>query len=432
MIPSQSSSQITLAQLIRLRWLAILGQASAIAACTFAGIELPLRELISFIALIALSNLFLAVHRPGDQDRGTVSLLLVIVFDVILLTALLYWSGGVHNPFTSFYLLQLVIASLTLETRAAWLVAGLSALAFSLLFLSPHPLLMPYTRIGQITFNLHMQGMFVAFILTGAFITYFVTKLRCALMRSERQLVQSRSQAQRAERLASLATLAAGVAHELATPLATIAVISHEWESARAVDVSRFAADTQLIKAQVERCQKVLSKLNGSSTDGIGETQQPTRLIRLLGAVARSLPAEQRERLVIDNTAGDVELFIPTESVTQAIATLVKNGCEAEGSEGPIRLAVRADKDALSFRVKDNGSGVAPEILAHLGEPFFTTKAPGRGMGLGLFLVRTLAERLGGSLEVTSSPRTGSEFIFRLGKSGLSSHLENHPASANK
>ena len=414
MIPSQNSWQITLSQLIRLRWLAVLGQACAVAGSALAGIELPLEVLVSLIALVALSNLLITMAHLRDQTHSKNWLTSVVVFDVALLTAMLYSSGGVHNPFTSFYLLQLVIAALTLETRAAWIVAGLCALGFLVLFLSPHPLLMPNTHIGQITFNLHMQGMFVAFTLTGLFITYFVTRLTRALMHSELLLARSRNQAEHAERLASLATLAAGVAHELATPLATISVISHEWETARKMNLSRFAADSRVITTQVERCQQILSKLNRSSTDGIGETPHPTSLSELLAALARILLSGQKERLVVENNAGDIELFIPKESVIQALATLIKNACEAEGSDGPVRLLIQTDARSLSFRVRDNGIGVSPEDLPHLGEPFFTTKAPGRGMGLGLFLVRTLAERLGGSLEVASTPETGSEFTFRL------------------
>jgi len=414
MTANNDSWQVTLSQLIRLRWLAILGQASAVVICTLAGITLPLKALIVFIVLAAISNFFLAVDGLPERARGERRLALAIVMDVILVTAMLYWSGGVHNPFTSFYLLQLVIGALTLETATAWAITGLCVVGFSLLFLSPHPLFMPHTQFGQITFNFHMEGMFVAFILTGAFITYFVTKLRRALRHSEEQLARSRELAQRAERLASLATLAAGVAHELATPLSTISVLSHNWNVVSPADVSRYAADGRVIAEQVERCQMILGKLNRSSTDGIGETPQLIGLSKLLNCVLQSLPARQRERLLMDNGTREIELFVPKDSVTQAIATLIKNACEAEGSEGPVRLSVRQEAGKLLFRVKDSGAGMPPEILSHLGEPFFTTKAPGKGMGLGLFLVRILAERLGGSLDIASSQGQGSEFTFWL------------------
>jgi len=414
LIPSHNSWQITLSQLIRLRWLAVLGQTCAVIGSALAGVELPVEILMGLIALVALSNSIVAVAHRRDQTNGENWLTFIIVLDVALLTAMLYWSGGVHNPFTSFYLWQLVIAALTLKTRDAWIIDALCAIGFLLLFLSPHPLLMPNTHIGQISFNLHMEGMFVAFLLTGLFITYFVTKLTRALAHSELLLARSRSQAQRAERLASLATLAAGVAHELATPLATISVISHEWEKARKMNLSRFAEDSRLITTQVERCQQILSKLNRSSTDGIGETPLPIRLSELLHALSRTLQSDQKERLIVNNQVGNIELFIPKESVIQALATLIKNACEAEGSEGPVRLTIEANDTGLSFRVRDSGKGIRPEDIPHLGEPFFTTKAPGRGMGLGLFLVRTLAERLGGSLEISSTSQLGSEFVFRL------------------
>jgi len=412
-IPAHSQ-EITFTQLIRLRWLAIFGQAAAVATAAIAGIDLPLGLLFTFIALMAVSNLLVDSSKWSDQARGTSQLALVIVSDVILLTAILYWSGGVHNPFTSFYLLQLVVAALTLDSRLAWGITALCVSGFSVLFLSPHPLLMPHTQVGQISFNLHMQGMFIAFGLTGAFVTYFVTKLRRALKSSEEELVRSRDQAQHAERLASLATLAAGVAHELATPLATISVISQELESGAPESISRFSADSRLIRSQVERCQAILSKLNGASTDGIGETPQQIGLGQLLADMINSLPPEQSGRLRLDNGVGELMLFVPKESVIQAIATLIKNACEAESSGAPVTLCVATQDKSICFTVCDRGSGISPEIISRLGEPFFTTKDPGRGMGLGLFLVRTLAERLGGSLEVESPPQGGSQFTFRV------------------
>ena len=160
----EESQEITLAQLVSLRWLAILGQTATIGIVVAAGVNLALIPLTILILAMSVSNILVS---PSDQHRGSKELTAIIIFDVVLLTGVLYWSGGAHNPFTSFYLLQAVIAALTLETVLAWIVTVLCICGFSLLFLSPHILLMPHARFGEITFNLHLQGMFVAFALTG-------------------------------------------------------------------------------------------------------------------------------------------------------------------------------------------------------------------------------------------------------------------------
>lgn len=410
------SGQITLSKLERLRWLAVIGQSATVLIASFAGIDLPIRLLLTLIGLTALSNFSLRYFRTLQTRWPQALLAGIIGVDTVLLTIMLYWTGGAHNPFTSFYLLHLAIGAVTLDALLAWLTTGLCTVCFAILFASPHPLSMPHHHSSQMTMSLHLQGMLVAFILSGCCISYFITRLRRELHRREAELAQSRTRAARTARLASLATLAAGVAHELATPLGTIAVISKDLEHAamQMRGSNDLTEDAKLIRSEVQRCRDILGKLNRDSTGGLGDAPEAVRISAILEQLRDRVWVGQGNQLDIDNQVGDLVLFVPKEPIIQALVTLTNNALEASRPGTAVRMLITHLETDIRFEIRDQGPGMSSQIMAHIGEPFFTTKEPGRGMGLGLFLVRTLAEELGGALEVSSVPGAGSTFALTL------------------
>jgi two-component system sensor histidine kinase RegB len=243
--------------------------------------------------------------------------------------------------------------------------------------------------------------MLVAFAVSAAFIVYFMQRVQHALKARDAELETAR-------KLAALTTLAAGAAHELSTPLGTIALASKELERALAKlspPPEGPLEDARLVRAQVERCRAILQGMSAGSGELAGGpvTRFPVQAW-LLDAVAE---LTERARVVVPEAAG-LEVVGPRAALTQALRNLVKNALEASPAPAEVRLSARREASLVVVEVADRGAGLPPAVLARVGEPFFTTKEPGRGMGLGVFLARALAEQLGGRLAFDSQEGRGT------------------------
>jgi two-component system sensor histidine kinase RegB len=257
--------------------------------------------------------------------------------------------------------------------------------------------------------------MWVAFGVAAAFIVYFIQRVRRALAERDAELGEARSTAARHERLASLATLAAGAAHELATPLSTIAVVAKELERALGTDGADAStvADARLIRDQVERCRTILVQMAADAGESTGEAPAPITVAAWLAAATDGLA--ERARIVAEpafaSSADGAVVRVPPRALAQALRGVLKNALEASAARGEVRVELAAVADRWRLAVVDRGAGMTPEVLARAGEPFFTTKSAdglARGMGLGLFLARVVLERLGGELDIRSTLGRGT------------------------
>jgi two-component system sensor histidine kinase RegB len=244
--------------------------------------------------------------------------------------------------------------------------------------------------------------MWVAFGVAATFIVYFLMRVTRALAERDARLAEVERLAAQKERLASLATLAAGAAHELATPLSTIATVARELERATTPDA---AADVALIREEVARCRAILDRMAAHAGESAGEEIVAAPVAGLVDEAVAPLAASPPIRVEIDPPCAARDVALPRRAVAQALRVLLKN---AQQAGGEIVLRARLDGGRLAFEVRDTGAGMAPEVLARAGEPFFTTKPPGQGMGLGLFLTRAVAEQLGGELVLESRPGGGT------------------------
>jgi two-component system sensor histidine kinase RegB len=253
---------------------------------------------------------------------------------------------------------------------------------------------------------LHLQGMWVAFAIAAAVIAYFVTRVTRDLEIQRAEAALARTRALRSERLASLATLAAGAAHELGTPLSTIAVAARELERELGArpESQESASDARLIRDEVRRCRHILDQMASDAGESSGEAFRSVSAEELLQESIRELAERSRVRVQIETSA---RARVPVRALARALRGLVRNALQASTAEVSLR-ARTAGPWELAIEVEDTGSGIAAELLPKIGEPFFTTKATGQGMGLGVFLARALCERLGGSLELRSEPGRGT------------------------
>jgi len=404
---------VTLPWLVRLRWLFLAGQLIVfpIAHWGFA-VELHGRVIGLALAGAAVSNLVIVrLHArqswPGARLMGG-----VLVLDTALLTLLLAASGGSMNPFTVFYLVYVTLSAVVLTAGWTISITALSLAGFGLLFL--------VSRAGdghghdhRVTIGRHLQSMWAAYALAAILVTFFIGKITRAIAVQREQIAVLREAAARNARLAGLTTLAAGAAHELGSPLATIEIAAHEaaLRAARTPGAEPIANDLKLILLEVDRCQSILHKMAARAAQ---PADSEPLAAGLLPDLVRELLGEGRSRRVEFRVHAGQVRFAQAEQTAQSIAALIHNALDASPPTATVDVTVTQGSDDVAILIEDRGAGIPEHVLAHVGEPFFTTKQPGHGMGLGVFLARTFVESRGGALVIESSPGSGTRALMRL------------------
>ena len=404
---------------LTLRWGTVLCQVLLFAAVRFL-FAMPVPAMVlGLIAFEVVSNLlFVWLMRvqkrvPGPLFTG------VMFLDIALLTALLALTGGAMNPFTFLYLVHVVVGAILLPTAMAWGLAAFSAACYGAFFwpgihLSAvggvQPLCHPVELSPEL--RLHLEGMWVAFVITAFFVVFFVTRIQQALVSHRETKAQLREEQLKNERLASLAALSAGAAHEFATPLSTIAVAAGElYREMSQGSSGAWLDDLRLIRSQVTRCRDILYQMAADAGEPMGEGMDTLTVGALLSEVRSSLDEQRQGRVMIDTKELDTVVTVPRRSLKRVLRGLLSNAFQASDSMASVTLRVGVD-DMIRFTVLDQGRGMDRETLAKAREPFFTTKPVGQGLGLGLYLAGTLADRLGGGLDLDSTPGVGTTVTF--------------------
>ncbi len=401
--PPESVSQ---AWLVRVRFLVAAGAALIVIAVEFGGDRaLPALQVLLLLGLSLASNLAFWARLRGGLSVSEGTLAAFLTLDIAVLTAALAVTGGASNPFSSAYLLYVAIGALLLPPGWTWSLVAVAIVAYSGLFWPA----ITDEHAGHRSMSTHLAGMWVAFVVVGPVVAYMVTQLRKTLAGAEEQLAESRRRQVRSEKLSALATLSAGAAHELATPLGTIAVVAKELER-RQLD-PELTEDARLIRAEIDRCTEILSQLAVDVGAGIGEAARTLRVGDLTDDLDSSSAGVQ-----IDASPGLMErkVTLPRRLSVQALRGLLANARQASPDDRDVEIHVRGDDDRLVIVFEDHGCGMDEEVQRRAGEPFFTTKAAGDGMGLGIFFARSVIEHLGGELEIDSRPGLGTLVTVRI------------------
>jgi two-component system sensor histidine kinase RegB len=404
---------------VRLRWAAIFGQSAVIAYVQWQlAIPLPLEALAGILFLELATNLGTQLWLRKEPPVTELSIVASMALDITFFSGLLYFTGGPMNPFSFLYLVHIALGALVLPPRYTWMLVVASAGASAGLFLTHVPIDMHGGHAGhhghQAHMDLHLRGMWVAFAVAAAFIVYFLHRVTRALANREAELRSAQAVAERSERLAAMATLAAGAAHELATPLSTIAVIARELERTAAPIDDALLADAKLIREQVNRCQDILGQMAGGAGQPLGEVAEASSAEAVVRAAVTGLQRPDRVRIEWEGDARTQEVVVPVRATAQALRNVLKNGLDASEEHQHVLLSVSYVSGSLRLDVKDTGTGMTPEVLSRVSEPFFTTKEPGSGMGLGLFLTRSVIESLGGSVDIESRVGQGTRVRVTL------------------
>ncbi|MGA7412063.1 MAG: hypothetical protein WBW33_16415 [Bryobacteraceae bacterium] len=298
---------IALPWVIRLRYgLALMEVAIALAALGV-GAKTPWLTVVITVSVTVASNALV----QWLHERLAASLQFVIAglfcLDILCLTAILMLTGGASNPFSLLYLVQITLSATILSKHWTWLLGLLSVLCFGALFRLYVPIPALEGHHSRETSDLHLIGMWVGFAVAAFLIALFSGKISEVLRLREIEMRHLQQQLAKRERLASLATLAAGAAHELATPLGTIAVVAKELEK-HASDIRRddaVAEDCRLIRSEIERCRHILEGMSVEGAELPGEMPARIKTQELAERLKKRLPSEFAKRLEIRNEAED-------------------------------------------------------------------------------------------------------------------------------
>jgi len=372
-----------------LRNIAIIGQAAAILLVTRGlNIELPIIPLWGIIGTLIIINVLTIFQLKTGKTISKFEFFFQLLIDMTALFGLLYFSGGAANPFTSLFILQVIIAAVTLPPSYAWTAAAISiAFYTTLMFFSIEVPYFQHHHTGDF-FNLHMQGMWISFILLAGIISWFVVRMNITIRRQDALLAE-------AEKIAAVGMLAANAAHELGTPLATMAVLAEDCEAKKSRQFSE----------QLSRCKQILSRIAAAAGVARAESGSATTLDVFLSDIVSSWKNDNPAVAFTANIQkGDSLEIVAEYGLKQAITNLLDNA--ADISPEFVQLDAKWTGQSLNLTIQDKGRGIPPEILHNIGEAGFTTKL--NGLGLGLFLARSVIIRLEGSLDFKKMPGGGT------------------------
>lgn len=411
--PADAAGRKNLALLVQLRWLAIAGQVITILAVHWGmGIRLPIAPmlLVAGIAIIMNALSFGTLRKRTDVSHA--ELFLSLLFDVLLLTAQLYLSGGATNPFISLYLLQVALGAVLLDRWSVWGIVFVSALCAGLLALHYRPLDLSDALEGHL-FDLHILGTWICFTMIAVLLVMFVAPVTRNLQARESYLARLRQQAAEEEHIVRMGLLASGAAHELGTPLSQLDVVLGDWRHMPEItDHATLVEEVQEMQAAVQRCKAILTGILLSSGEARGEAPQVTDVRAFIDGIAQSWRAANPGMpLRCDFGPHDYPRIIADPVIRQAIGNLLDNAREAGASY--IDLLVGRDSTSLNIAVRDNGSGFSADMLDDFGKPYRSSKGK-HGHGLGLFLVVNVVRKLGGSVSASNGADGGALILLRL------------------
>jgi signal transduction histidine kinase len=400
---------------IRLRWLAsggILIGAGVVAVLRL-GISWP--TLVGLAGLLGLANgAFMILERR--RVPSVPFTWLQVVMDLAVLTLSLHVAGGIENPFAFFFVFHVIIASILLPARVSYYVAALAAALFLAMALAEHAHLVGHAELGLVHWHdpRYLAAASVVMVSTLFIAAYLASTIMEGLRRKDEEMRRVNERLLLTEKLAALGQLAAGVAHELNTPLASISGYAEELSEIARGDGEKIRKYTETIRTQTERCKGITqSLLNFARTREF--RMQPVDVNALLREAIDYLRFKKRSESL--EIASDLRASMPVQAdpgqLLQVFLSILINAADAIEGGGTIR--VRSDSaDGVRIVIADSGCGIPPENLKRVFEPFFTTKGPGKGTGLGLSLSYGIVKQLGGSIDLRSEVGKGTEVAIAL------------------
>jgi two-component system sensor histidine kinase RegB len=403
----ETLATLCLQYLLALRICTLGSQVAAIVAAYFVlTISPPIAPVLIVMSALSIFTLVSWRHIKFGRPVSDRIILVQLLVDVLGLATLLYFTGGSANPFASLLLLPVIVAAALLRPGYTWLIAAEAALCYTLMMvIHVHPA--THWSSAEQGFQIHLWGMWFGFMLSAGVVAYFVARMGGTLRAHDRELAQAREKALQANQVIALGTLAAGTAHELGTPLATMAILAKELEHDYQ-ETPGLTHQLRVLREQINRCKDILSRMAARAGQAQAHAGRALTVPRYLDEVLTEW------RQLRPNVPLEADLHGPApgpriiadRTLSQALLNVLSNAADANARH--ISLAAEWDDSHLRLTVQDDGQGLPDTLREHLGQPFVTTKPPGQGMGLGLYLARTTLERLGGTLTLSDGPEQGA------------------------
>jgi two-component system sensor histidine kinase RegB len=417
----EARGHVRLRTLSNLRWLAITGQSAALFLVYFAlGYPLPLFYCVAAIAASAVLNTAVALRYPPTHRIANREASFFLAFDVLQLATLLYFTGGITNPFALMFVAPVVIAAATLNLGNTLILAFIAFASVSIIAVVHRPLPWP---VGEplVLPQLYQAGIWAALLIGIGFTSVYAWRIASESTRMSAGLAATQLALSREHRLASIGALATAAAHELGTPLGTIAVVARELERGMKEN-SPEIEDVRLLRAQAERCRAIIARLANPEENMMGVAALP--LGALLDDIAAAYRGDDLQILVSSgNPPGPEPQVWRVPELLHGLGNIIENASDFASTK--VDIVTSWDATHLSVMIEDDGPGFAPEIYERIGEPYVTSR-PGHfalgetemgprgaldeheGMGLGFFIAKILLEQTGGVVKAVNPPGGGA------------------------
>ncbi|KQZ47428.1 ATPase [Rhizobium sp. Root149] len=411
----RSSRSLRLQTLIWLRWLAVAGQALTVfVVAVVLHFDLPLLEAILLIGALGLVNLTLALRYPPTHRLQPGAALVLLGFDLLQMGGLLFITGGLANPFASLLCVPVIISFASLPLRHSLCLLSFAMSCATLLALTPYPV--PWQGDENLVVHpLLLLAFWAAIVSMMAFAAFYAYRVSMEATLLADALAATELVLEREKHLSQLDGLAAAAAHELGTPLATISVVAKEMERELKHD-EKFGEDVALLRSQSERCRDILRRLTSLSA----ESEDHLRRLPLSSLVEEVIaPHRQFEVEIALVEKGEREsepVGARNAAIMYGLGNLIENAVDFARSR--VTITVEHNIDVVAITIEDDGTGFAPDVLTHIGEPYMSSRSRqderAGGLGLGLFIAKTLLERSGAKLTFTNRATGASGAQIRV------------------
>ncbi|MGE5094502.1 MAG: sensor histidine kinase [Betaproteobacteria bacterium] len=396
-----------LRQLVGLRTVAIVAQVCLVlAAVELLDVELPIRRIFAVLTALALFNGWACYRLRARRPVTDLELLLQLIVDMVALTAVLALSGGAANPFGGIVLLPLATGATLLSWRAAWTLGAASMVCYSLLLWTSHPLLIHAPEVdGMLMLS---AGMWVSYCLTAVVIVGVLLRVTYALRRDEQIIEEARRKEVFDAHIERIGALAAGAAHELSSPLASIAMIVEDLrrEPLPAGEVDK---SLELVSRLLANCRETLCGLLSYGNSTLCSSPEQVKSDDFIRTCVESFAVRRPDCSISFKVEshGQPPTMLANRALRQALTSILDNAADA--SPQRVEVSIGWDAQWLRIRVRDHGPGICADVMDALGKlMFITTKESGKGNGLGLYLANTAVSRFGGSLSLSNAADCGA------------------------